>query len=194
VSNRERRYQGRGDSPLTSYGEAQSQALVMRLRRIPFGVALVSPTQRTRSLADAILVGRTGVEREEQNGWAETDHGRWEGLTYREVLARFPGEAKARWAQGMNGRAQGGESLAETATRITNAYRDTLERFPGGRVLIVTHATSIQLVLCKTFELAPSEHWHWRIDLGSLTCLDVYPSGTIVRMVNEVPPLVKGDR
>jgi 2,3-bisphosphoglycerate-dependent phosphoglycerate mutase/probable phosphoglycerate mutase len=30
-------------------------------------------------------------------------------------------------------------------------------------------------------------HWHWRIDLGSVTCLDVYPAGAIVRMVNDVP-------
>jgi 2,3-bisphosphoglycerate-dependent phosphoglycerate mutase/probable phosphoglycerate mutase len=190
VANRERRYQGRGDSPLTAYGEAQGLALAERLRRIPFNVALISPTERTRLLADTLLSCRENVLREEHAGWAETNHGHWEGLTYREVLERFPGEAEARWAQGIHGRAQGGESLAETAERIANAYRELLQRFPGGRVLVVTHATPIQLVICHTFKLPPSEHWHWRIDLGSVTCLDVYPSGAIVRMVNEVPPLV----
>ncbi len=32
-------------------------------------------------------------------------------------------------------------------------------------------------------------HWRWRVDLGSVTALDVYGGGPIVRMVNEVPRL-----
>ena len=191
VNNLERRYQGRGDSSLTAYGEQQMAALATRLRHNPFGTALISPTARTRAMAEAILARRSSVLTEEQPGWAETNHGRWEGLTYREVVARFPDEARARWAAGGNGRPFGGESLAEVAMRVGDAWRELLERKPGGRLLVVTHATPIQIVLCAAFGLPPSEHWRWRIDLGSVTCLDVYAGGPIVRMVNEVPPLLR---
>jgi 2,3-bisphosphoglycerate-dependent phosphoglycerate mutase/probable phosphoglycerate mutase len=190
--NQERRYQSHSDSPLTPYGRRQTSALAARLRRIPFGLALISPAERTRLAAEAILAGRSGVQTQIDPAWAETSHGRWEGLTYREVLARYPDESRARWAAGLNGRAGGGESLAEVAARIGAAWRGLLREHAGGRVLIVTHATPIQLVLCACFGLNPSEHWHWRADLGSLTCLDVYPSGAIVRMVNEVPRLAAG--
>jgi broad specificity phosphatase PhoE len=186
-ANLRRRYQGHGDSPLTAYAQRQMSAMAMRLRRLPFDTALVSPTARTRAMADAILARRTGVQVRESSAWAETNHGRWEGLTYREVLARFPQEAQARWADGIDGRAQGGESLAEVAARVQAGWRELLAEQRGGRVLVVTHATPIQLVLCGAFGLPPTEHWHWRIDLGSVTCLDVYASGAIVRMVNEVP-------
>lgn len=188
--NLERRYQSRADSPLTAYGRQQMAALAVRLRRIPFTVALASPSQRTRLAAAAILEGRRGVNVRLEPGWAETNHGGWEGLTYREVLARFPEEAQARWADGVHGRAAGGESLAEVHARVASAWQTLLREHQGGRVLVATHATPIQLVLCASFGLPASEHWHWRIDLGSLTCLDVYAAGAIVRTVNAVPPLV----
>jgi len=185
--NLERRYQGGSDSPLTDYGRLQMAAVATRLRRVPFGAALVSPAERTRLAAGAILAGRQGVHAQLDPAWAETNHGRWEGLTYREVLARYPAEARARWGQGIHGRAEGGESLAETQVRIAAAWQALLQTQRGGRVLVVTHATPIQLVLCQCFGLGASEHWRWRIDLGSITCLDVYAGGAIVRMVNEVP-------
>jgi 2,3-bisphosphoglycerate-dependent phosphoglycerate mutase/probable phosphoglycerate mutase len=188
-ANRERRYQSHSDSPLTSYGRRQVTALAARLRAIPFGVAIASPSERTRLAAEAILAGRQGVALREDPAWAEVDHGRWEGLTYAEVLARYPDEARARWSAGVHGKAEGGESLAEVSARIGDAWRALLRDHPGGRILIATHATPIKLIICASLGLDPQMHWRWRIDLGSLTCLDVYPSGAIIRMVNEVPRL-----
>ncbi|MCU0495142.1 MAG: histidine phosphatase family protein [Chloroflexaceae bacterium] len=184
--NLQRRYQSYSDTPLTEHGQRQAAALAHRLRRIPFTVALVSPVERARATAAHLLAGRE-VPQLEAPGWAETNHGRWEGLTYREVLARFPGEAQARWGQGIHGRAQGGESLAEVVERVGAAWADLLRRYPGGRVLVVTHATPIQLLLCAISGMPPANHWQWRVDQGSLTSLDVYATGTIMRMVNEVP-------
>jgi 2,3-bisphosphoglycerate-dependent phosphoglycerate mutase/probable phosphoglycerate mutase len=185
--NLERRYQSGSDVPLTGYGRLQMAAVAERLRRIPFTAAVVSPAARTRELAAAVLAGRPQVPLLLDGRWAETNHGRWEGLTYREVLARFPDEARARWSQGSEGRAEGGESLAEVSRRVVAGWQALLQEQRGGRLLVATHATPIQLVLCACFGLEASEHWHWRIDLGSVTCLDVYASGAIVRMVNEVP-------
>lgn len=186
-ANLERRYQGLGDSPLTNYGRLQIEALAARLRPVPFRVALVSPTERTRLTAEAILAGRAGVEARLEAQWAEAHQGRWEGLTYREVLARYPDEVRARWADGLDGRPRGGESLAEVHARVSDAWGRLLQEHAGGRVLVATHATPIQLALCICFGLSPAAQWHWRIDLGSITAIDVYPSGPIVRMVNEVP-------
>ena len=188
-SNLEHRYQGRADSPLTAYGQQQLAALAVRLRRIPFTVALASPASRTQQTAQAILKGRRGVTLKLDARWAEIDHGSWEGLTYQEVLERDPNDAQARWGDALHGRAQGGESLAELHARVMEAWYALLHNHAGGRVLLVTHATPIQLLLCNCFGLEPVRHWNWRIDLGSLTCLDLYPSGVITRMVNEVPRL-----
>ena len=186
--NKARRYQGSSNSPLTPFGARQAQALALRLRRVPFRVAVVSPCLRAQATAEAIA-GDRELQFVEDARWAETDHGRWEGLTYAEVRARFPREAVERFADPLAGRASGGESLAEVAQRVAEGWLALLRQHPGGRVLVVTHATPIQLVLCMLAGMPPALHWRWRVDLGSLTALDVYSGGPIVRMVNEVPRL-----
>lgn len=191
--NLQRRYQGQSDPPLTEYGVQQADTLAHRLHRIPFEVAIVSPLECHRATASAILATRASPSSLiEDPGWHDTHQGRWEGLTYQEVMKQFPQEARARFAAGANGKPTGGESLAETAQRVSIAWNNVLQRYPGGRILIVTSATPIQLVMCQAFGLTPDNHWHWRVDLGSITCLDVYrPNIAIVRMVNEVPRLMR---
>jgi 2,3-bisphosphoglycerate-dependent phosphoglycerate mutase/probable phosphoglycerate mutase len=188
--NRARRYQGATDSPLTPYGLRQAAALARRLRRIPFGVAVVSPALRAQVVAETILAERH-VPIVEDPRWRETSHGRWEGLTYREVRERFPVEASTRFADTLHGKPEGGESLAEVAERVAEGWRALLGSYAGGRVLLVTHATPIQLVLCLLSGMEPAQHWRWRIDLGGLTAIDVYGGGAIVRMVNETPRLAE---
>lgn len=187
--NKARRYQGSNDSPLTAYGQLQAEALAWRLRRIPFRTAIISPSGRARATADPILRGRN-LPVQEDARWAETSQGRWEGLTYAEVRARFPQEAASRFSDALNGRPQGGESLAEVHTRVSEGWNAILREHPTGRILVVTHATPIQLIMCATTNMPPTLHWRWRIDLASLTVLDVYGAGPIVRMVNEVARLV----
>ena len=186
--NKARRYQGAGDSPLTPFGIRQAAALAQRLRRTPFKLAVTSPATRARLTAETILGDREAPMLDDPR-WAETHHGRWEGLTYHEVRACFPQEAVTRFADALNGRPSGGESLAEVAARVAEGWAALLQQNPGGRVLVTTHATPIQLVLCALSGMSPALHWRWRIDLGSLTAIDVYGGGAIIRMVNEVPRL-----
>ncbi len=189
VANRARRYLGRGESPLTVYGQRQTAAVARRLRALPFTYVITSPTDRARALAAALCAGRSALPVIEDERWLEIDHGRWEGLTYREVGQRYPDELRARWAQGIDGRPTGGESLAEAAARVIQAWEDLLANYAGGRLAIVTHATPIQIVLCHCCRMPIAEHWRWRIDLGSITALDIYGSSIITRMVNLTPPL-----
>src|SRR6185295_10367182 len=181
--NKARRYQGATDSPLTPYGRRQAEALARRLRRIPFGVALVGPHLRTRATAEIILRGRE-LPIFEDSRWSEANHGRWEGLTYGEVSERFPAETAERFADALHGRATGGESLAEVARRVEEGWRALLDQHPGGRILVVTSATPVQLILCLVSDMQPEHLWRWRVDLGSLTALDMYGGGAIMRMVN----------
>ena len=181
------------DSPLTAFGQRQTETLAHRLRRIPFRVAVVSPALHARLTAETIL-GDRDTQFVDDPRWAETNHGRWEGLTYAEVRARFPREASARFADALNGRPTDGESLADVMARVAAGWADLLRRNPGGRVLVATHATPIQLVLCAIGGLSPIQHWRWRVDLGSVTAIDVYGGGPIVRMVNEVPRLTSDER
>lgn len=186
--NRARRYQSVSDQPLTAFGQQQAEALAFRLRRTPFRTAISGPSRRAHETVERILGDREAPISSDAR-WAETNHGRWEGLTYREVQARFPDEAVTRFADALHGRVLGGESLHDVNVRVLAGWQALLVANPGGRVLVATHATPIQLVLCHLTGMPPTLHWRWRVDLGSLTSLDLYAGSAIMRMVNEVPKL-----
>lgn len=188
--NRARRYQSRTDRPLTPFGQARVAAIVARLRRIRFTVIVSSGLIRTDVVADAVArIQPTPLDVERDERWREADHGMWEGLTYPEVIARYNAQASERFADPWRSRAHGGESTADLWNRIDTAWQELLWRHNGGRILIVTHATPIQLLLCALLKLPFEQYWQFRIDLGGITNLDLYPSGAITRVINEVPPL-----
>jgi probable phosphoglycerate mutase len=93
--NRERRYQGRFDSPLTERGIGQARAIGALLRRLP-GAAeaplVTSPQGRARRTAEIICEALGGA-----GGWRvderlrEHSAGSWDGLTYAEIGAAAPG-------------------------------------------------------------------------------------------------------
>jgi broad specificity phosphatase PhoE len=120
--NRERRNQGRLDSPLTLRGIAQARAIGARLRRLPEAAAapiLASPQGRARRTAEIIgeqLAGARPLRLDDR--LRELTLGAWDGLTYGEIEARSPGifdgDGRHEWCF----RAPGGESYDSLAARL----------------------------------------------------------------------------
>ncbi len=76
--NREGRYQGRTDIPLSAVGVEQVRALGRRLAQVPIAIAAASPLSRARATAEAVVAGRD-LTLEIDDGLAEISHGAWEG-------------------------------------------------------------------------------------------------------------------
>ena len=189
--NRERRYQSRADRPLTAFGHTRAEAVALRLRRIAFSAVVTSGQHRTDTLA-VLPAEQHGLQIQCDTRWREADHGAWEGLTYQQVARRFPDQARARFADSWASRAHGGEASADLWQRVAAAWDELVSRNEGGKLLIVTHATPIQLLLCHLLGLPFDRYWQLRIDLGGICNIDLYPAGAIVRTLNEVPPLRAG--
>lgn len=129
--NRERRYQGRFDSPLTERGAAQARAIGRELARLP-GAASVplvaSPLGRARRFAEIICeeLGSTGGPRLDDR-LRELSLGSWDGLTYREVEARAPGifegDGRHEWCF----HSPDGETYEGFAGRLADWLRDAAE-------------------------------------------------------------------
>nr|MDQ3367012.1 histidine phosphatase family protein [Myxococcota bacterium] len=84
--NRDGRYQGRTDIPLSADGESQVRALGLRLAHVPITAAVASPLSRAKRTAEAVLTGRT-IELELDEGLVEISHGAWEGQLSSDVEA-----------------------------------------------------------------------------------------------------------
>jgi broad specificity phosphatase PhoE len=138
--NAARRFQGQTDIPLDDEGLAQAQALAAHLQDEHFDLAIASDLTRARTTAQAIL-GDRDLVLELTPHFREMHFGLWEGLTWDEIVGRWP-ELDARNEKApMYYTAEGGESWDALCERVDLALRALTERMrPADRALIVSHA------------------------------------------------------
>jgi broad specificity phosphatase PhoE len=138
--NADRRFQGQTDIPLDDEGLAQAQALAAHLRGEHFDRALASDLSRARSTAETICAERA-IDIEFTPRLREMHFGLWEGLTWSEIVARWPElDAKNEKAP-MYYTAEGGESWDALCERVDGFLREATEGMgTGQRALIVSHA------------------------------------------------------
>ena len=191
-ANAERRFHGQADSPLTALGSAQSAQVAVQLRRQRIDAVYCAPQSATHQSAQFLtpLCCRAPVV---DTGWADQGLGVLTGLTRAEAHRDWPQCMKDRLRDPLHAVAPGGESLATVAERIVATWQQLVTRHRGQRVVVVTQATPIQIMLCALVGTPLLQHWSWRIDNGSSTCVDLYGSTPIIRCVNASTALSRAD-
>src|SRR3954468_20419887 len=123
--NRERRWQGRRDLPLTRLGEAQARSAGQRLAALERPTVLYASPLR-RAWQTALIVGRAcRLDPQRLDAVQEVDVGSWEGLTAHDAAEQHP-DGHARWLVGGTGWTDG-ESYAEMSDRVAGAVLDLAE-------------------------------------------------------------------
>jgi broad specificity phosphatase PhoE len=141
--NRERRWQGHADRPLTEDGRSQSVALAQRLAHVDLAAVYSSDLRRARETAAAVAdLQRLGVRVVPE--LREVDVGSWSGLTRSEAEARFP-DGYRRWLDGGRGW-EDGESYEAMGRRVLQAVRRLSAVHEGDRILIVSHGGPIRAI------------------------------------------------
>lgn len=143
IDNREQRYQGQRDGPLSPLGKEQALRLAQRLQRLhascPFAVLYSSDL--TRAVATAQPTSQAlGLPLRTQPSLREIDVGAWSGLTFGEIAHKYP----AQWAASfprmdpdlVRG---GGESYRQAQERIVAAIDHIARAHPDERVLVFFH-------------------------------------------------------
>jgi broad specificity phosphatase PhoE len=138
VWNRERRFQGRLDSPLTERGQAQARRMGEMLEALVDreSIAIVaSPLGRARATAATVatVLGSPPERIETDARLNEIDVGIWSGLTYGEIASRWPDAITPASRRDWFFRSPDGETYDEIATRV----RSFLDGAAARRTLIV---------------------------------------------------------
>jgi phosphoserine phosphatase len=141
--NRDRRWQGHADRPLTDLGREQARALADRLAATDLDAVYSSDLERARETA-AIIAEPHRLPVRELSDLREVDVGSWSGLTRAEAEERFP-DAFRRWTEGEEGWADG-ETYEQLSERVVGAVLAIAARHPRDRVLLVAHGGSIRAV------------------------------------------------
>jgi len=142
----EDRFAGAVGVDLSDEGRAQVERLAARLRDDRIGALYSSPLSRTRETAE-ILARPHGLVPVLRDGLREISHGRWEGLTRREVEELFPGEYEAWEADPFTYAPEGGESGVSVLARALPVVREIVSAHPDDNVAVVSHKATIRLVL-----------------------------------------------
>ncbi len=185
----ERRFAGRGDVPLTETGRRQAAEAGSALAaRGGAELIVTSPLGRARRTAEAVAE-RTGAGLLVDDGLAETDFGEWEGLSFAEVGAQWPGELSG-WLADAEVPPPGGESFAAVAARVDAALDRLLVAYPGKTVVVVSHVTPIKTIVCRAL-LAPSAAlFRMHLDVASISEVDWFADGlALLRSLNDTAHL-----
>ena len=171
--NREGRYQGRTDIPLSPDGERQVRALAARLAEIPIDVAIASPLGRARATAEAILAGRA-TPLELEPALLEISHGRWEG-ELASAIELSHAEMFGAWRD-RPGRDVPAGPEAETLGDVESRAWPVLERLvahtpPNGTALLVAHDAVNRVLLCRVLGMPLERVWRFRQSPAALNVL-----------------------
>ena len=176
--NREGRYQGRTDTPLTPDGEAQAAGLGRRLAGLPIAIAIASPLTRTRRTAQAIL-GERAVTLETDAGLIEISHGAWEGQLATDIEISHA-EMFGTWRSAPDRHVPAGpgaETLGDVEERAWPVLVRTCARLTGDETaLIVAHDAVNRVLLCRVLGLPLTRVWTFRQAPAALNIL----SGTSI--------------
>ncbi|MGO9454579.1 MAG: histidine phosphatase family protein [Candidatus Binataceae bacterium] len=147
--NRERRFQGQLDSPLTEHGVHQAQLMGATLRDVlgdSTGYTVVSsPLGRARRTAEIIceVLGIDSRQIETDARLAEINLGSWAGMTRNEVEARWRGALDDAGRYEWYFRSPDGETLDDITTRVRQWLSDTAAR---DRVIAVSHGVTSRIL------------------------------------------------
>ena len=171
--NREGRYQGRTDVPLSEVGQAQAAALGDRLTRVPIAVAVASPLSRARQTAEAVLAGRA-TTLELDAGLLEISHGAWEGKLAGDV-EQSHAEMFGVWrsAPGRDAPAgPGAETLGDVEARAWPVLERVCHRLgPDDTALIAAHDAVNRVLICRVLGLPLQQVWKFRQAPATLNVL-----------------------
>jgi probable phosphoglycerate mutase len=171
--NREGRYQGRTDVPLSPEGEIQVAALAARLAHVPIAIAVASPLSRARRTAEVIL-GQRATPLELDAGLLEISHGAWEGQLSTDIEAAHA-EMIGTWRTRPDRdvpAGPGAETLGDVDARAWPVVERIAARLSGGQTaLVAAHDAVNRVLLCRFLGLPLTRVWSFRQAPATLNVL-----------------------
>jgi probable phosphoglycerate mutase len=190
--NRELRYLGATDSPLTVRGQAQANQLAAAVRAFAPVALYRSPLLRAHATAEAIAAA-TPLPIRVEDDLREQHFGGWEMLTRAEVLVRDR-ERLLAWESGADVAPPDGESLVMVRERALLLAERLIARHGGETIALVSHVSPIKALICAALGLPPVGAMRMWLDPASISVLDwrASPDGDlagILRVFNAIAHL-----
>jgi broad specificity phosphatase PhoE len=193
--NRELRYLGDHNAPLTERGLAQAEQVAAAIQLFGIETVYTSPLGRALETARAIARVAKRPLRVEPD-LREMSYGAWEGLLHAEVVARDP-ELLRQWASDPDTAPPGGESLRAMCARAV-ACADRIARAQNGLcIVLVSHVGPVKALICHVLGLGVDSARRMWLDPATISVVDwpLAPDSTgALRLFNSFAHLDDGVR
>lgn len=186
MANREYRYIGTRDDPLSTLGQTQAIQIAEALAVLPVEAVYSSPLQRTYVTALPIAA-RHSLEVQQVDDLRECDFGTWEGLSRAEVIERSPedGQRLREWERNASIAPPGGESFEALQQRVCAAVEYLAHAHPDQAIVLVSHVGPIKVLLSAALGTPISSTFRIFLDPATISVVDWRDAThATVRLVN----------
>jgi len=183
--NREFRYVGTSDSPLSEHGRLQAEQLAKALSGLTFAAVYSSPLQRAYCTAE-LIAARHAQAVQVLSSLVEGSFGSWEGMSRAEVLARSSQDEQQllAWQQDPNLAPPGGESLAMISKRVLTTVEQLAQQHSEQAIVLVSHVGVIKALLCAALGAPLTSSSHIFLDPATISVVDWHASYPLLRLLN----------
>ena len=149
-----KRFQGQLNTPLTEKGIKKLKETGKKLENVLFDEVYTSELGRTVASAEIILNENRGYRNKKRelkklSELNEVYFGVWQGLTYEEVLLKYPEEGNNYFYDVKNYKAENveAEKLEDALERFLKGINKILNIHKSGNILVVTHGTVFEMFI-----------------------------------------------
>lgn len=182
--NVKQRYCGFVDIALNNKGRAQARRLHRRLKNET--VHKVYSSDRKRAIQTAGIAFK-GYDIEEIADLREMHFGIFEGLTYKQIMKKFPDTYKKWISNPFKIVIPRGESLDILKKRVVTAFRRIILRHPNQTVAVVCHGGTISAFINHL--LKSKDFWKHIPLSASLSILELKNEKFRIRLLNDISHL-----
>lgn len=162
-------WQGNSDISLNQAGFDQARRVAERLSTQNVQIVYTSPLSRAyqtaKVISDTLKVPLIIDEK-----LRECEISLWNGLTMEETLQRFQKEYQI-WSSQPDAKIEGVESLGSVQNRIVQFLQELIQK-PFESTVVVSHALSLQTLICWVLKIPLSERRNFRLDNASITLIE----------------------
>lgn len=184
VWNRDRRYQGWQDSPLSEVGRGQAEAVGRALAREPLKAVYASTLGRARETAEAIAAHH-GLPVRAEDDFREMAFGEWEGLAFEDCKAKDPDRYRL-WADEPHRFRPpgGGETLEAVRQRVLAGLERLRAEHEEQSVCLVAHGISARIIILEALGLPLERIWSIHLASTGISELEFRPDWTALHRMN----------
>lgn len=176
-------YNGHTDVDITPRGVKQMESLRDRLCEQKIAAVYASDLRRT--LLGAEIIGQPhDLQPQSFPQFREMNFGRWQGLTYEEVMEKYP-EDIPQWLQDLeNFRIPQGESLRDVQERVLPKLKEIIAKHQGEDFVLVCHGAVNRVIIADALHLPLAHLLHLEQDYGCLNIIEYTSSWRVIKLIN----------